>query len=225
MKYGNILREILKRKDKFIISVQGNSMYPTFLEGEKVEITNPSELKRGDVVLFENHRLDLIFHRIEYLSEKYIITKGDNHKFRDDMIERNSVIAKACECRGEICELFVSNPIELNFCDETLNLRELNQTIIKNSGIKVSNRNKLQIEDNNILIHPAGNERFSKLIFCENKKNVLHFNKKISNTEKEGYMQLDKFNHVVYITNPITHSIAQDSDLISLVYGALNQIV
>lgn len=99
LRYGNILRGILKQKNKFVISVKGNSMYPTFLEGEKVKITNPHDLEKGDVVLFENYNFDLIFHRIEYISNGYVITRGDNHEFRDDIIERNSIIAKACEPR------------------------------------------------------------------------------------------------------------------------------
>jgi len=97
------------------------------------------------------------------------------------MIEYNAVIAKACDSRRQVKNWVKKIPIVFNFSSERKELKEISKEILNNSGIRVLNESKLQKSNNNILIHPSGNKRFSKEIFCDDKENVIHFNNKVSN--------------------------------------------
>jgi len=63
------------------INPQGYSMYPMFIPGRDAAIlqgTKPSELKRGDVVLYRRNRGILVLHRIYRITQDGFYMTGDN---------------------------------------------------------------------------------------------------------------------------------------------------
>jgi signal peptidase I len=79
------------------ITVQGHSMLPVFDTGDRVLVqklnhTQPS-LRWGDIIVFL-YKGELLAHRIIYLSQRLIITKGDNYHGREVLRSTKNIIGK-----------------------------------------------------------------------------------------------------------------------------------
>jgi len=144
----------------------------------------------------------------------YTIEAGEVQKeTQNTVISRNSKTFK---------ELKIWSKSNLNLCDDVI---DMDKEILENSFVKVRNKNDINKDENNILIHPVGVNKLGNELFLQNKINVIHFNKKISGTARNGYIEIDKFDHVVHIIDPITTSLASEKKCLPyLLLGALNML-
>ncbi len=79
-------------------TVTGNSMWPLLKHGrDKVTLTpcKYSDIKKGDVILFEALPSKYLLHRVTRISEKHIETTGDFNTFRDGKFPKTCVKCKA----------------------------------------------------------------------------------------------------------------------------------
>lgn len=85
--FGKMLLFFKKYNKKLVITVNGNSMYPSLKEGDKVQIDFEREIhKMGDIILFES-KGGYILHRIvKCFDDNTYITKGDNNYLVDEVI-------------------------------------------------------------------------------------------------------------------------------------------
>lgn len=88
-------------KKNFEIVIGGNSMFPTLIEGEKVQVRYQEcyiDLKTGSIILFYNKKyMDYVVHRIIKIVEmnngqKYYVTKGDNNTQVDEYLVKEEDI-------------------------------------------------------------------------------------------------------------------------------------
>lgn len=89
------------RKHRWIeLPAKGTSMYPYIREGDACtfETCSPSDLEKGDVILFYNVQGQLIAHRfiktMMIAGEKYLMCKGDTNLGFDEPILPQQVIGK-----------------------------------------------------------------------------------------------------------------------------------
>lgn len=83
-----LIKNYLAKKDIFHVTVQGNSMYPTFVHNQKILVqkVGAEDIFIGDVIFFqrENH---MTLHRVAQIMQdsmgKKFLTKGDNNKGTD----------------------------------------------------------------------------------------------------------------------------------------------
>lgn len=83
--YEIITEELNKGKEAHF-TVHGNSMFPTIKDGENVKIRKEQKIKRGDVIAYYfdcNSECRIVVHRVIFLREKYVLTKGDNNNSID----------------------------------------------------------------------------------------------------------------------------------------------
>lgn len=82
------------------VTVEGNSMYPMLVHGQKVKIdNNKNNINIGDIILYRYYSNHLTIHRIVGIiikNEKvYYQTKGDNNEHPDDyLISKEDIIGK-----------------------------------------------------------------------------------------------------------------------------------
>ncbi len=84
LKHPNIL-------NNEFITVNGNSMYPSLVDGQKVRInTSNISIKKGDIIVYRYFYDHLTIHRVIKIilnnGNKYYVTKGDNNPMIDDYI-------------------------------------------------------------------------------------------------------------------------------------------
>ena len=79
-------------------TVTGNSMWPLLRHGRDVvtiAACKGSQIKKGDVILFEALPSKYLLHRVTHVSEKYFETTGDFNTFRDGRFSKDCVKGKA----------------------------------------------------------------------------------------------------------------------------------
>ncbi len=79
-------------------TVTGNSMWPLLKHGrDKVTLTlcKDSDIKKGDIILFEALPSKYLLHRVTRVSGKYIETTGDFNTFHDGRFPKSCVKGKA----------------------------------------------------------------------------------------------------------------------------------
>lgn len=87
-KYANVLGYSL-------FEVLTGSMEPTIEVGDDVLIKVTKDIKKGDVVVFDNKENDnFILHRVIQINENDVITKGDNNNMNDKAISKENIIGK-----------------------------------------------------------------------------------------------------------------------------------
>ena len=87
-KYANVLGYSL-------FEVLTGSMEPTIEVGDDVLIKITQDIKKGDVVVFDNKENDnFILHRVVQINENDVITKGDNNNMYDETIPKDNIIGK-----------------------------------------------------------------------------------------------------------------------------------
>ncbi|PWR73213.1 signal peptidase I [Methanospirillum lacunae] len=83
------------------IVYSGMSMYPTFIDGDKVIFDRFSQIKHGDVIVYPEpggHRY--IIHRVIEIQGEQVQTAGDNNRSPDSYsIDRQSIIGKVIRKR------------------------------------------------------------------------------------------------------------------------------
>ena len=74
-----------------ILDAVGNSMFPYLQTDDLLNLTKPTDLKVGDIIVFDYNAFPIIYknyaHRITFIGRDrkgwFAITKGDNNYFRD----------------------------------------------------------------------------------------------------------------------------------------------
>ena len=92
------LRAVLTAGHGARFRVEGDSMHPVIRSGEYVKVMpcTVSKLRRGDVILAATGR-GLTAHRIVRISERGIITRGDNSLRSDPMVEPGNILGRIAE--------------------------------------------------------------------------------------------------------------------------------
>lgn len=222
---AKIIRDVVKKRGEFTIITQGNSMLPTIKAGEKVKIVNYDNLVVGDIILFEICN-ELVLHRIVEIEEPYYVTKGDNHLYSDHYICKNQIIGKLNEQRNNQEILQYQN----DFCGITFvywNLDTLSEGLLfqlSSYGINIK-KEMIIPKKINIAVIPGAEKNIDSLGMLLNKygaKNiVIHFNANISNSHREGYLELSNFNHYFRIGNRISNFLLNGEESMLLILGAL----
>jgi signal peptidase I len=88
----NILKRMIE-SNCCKIKVNGNSMAPTLLENDVVQIVKANHLAINDVVLYCIEG-KYVLHRIVDIFGDFIITKGDNNNFADHVITKDNVLGR-----------------------------------------------------------------------------------------------------------------------------------
>ena len=82
-----IIKEELNERGSIVIKIHGESMIPTFCDGDIVKITKAKSINVGDIICYwlydENNKSIIIAHRVIFVRKNYVLTKGDNNKFID----------------------------------------------------------------------------------------------------------------------------------------------
>lgn len=83
----------LKIKKSVDLKVIDSSMSPTIKPNSYIKITNPQNLKVGDIIVFKRSNY-LVIHRIVKYNKKEFIIKGDNNSYIDDDAKKENIVAK-----------------------------------------------------------------------------------------------------------------------------------
>lgn len=90
-----LIRQTIQDLQYLEISVSGDSMEPTFYDGETVLVTSlPAELRLGDILLFYDFKDLLVLHRIVDFQEDCVVLVGDNATTKD-IINVDQILGKA----------------------------------------------------------------------------------------------------------------------------------
>jgi signal peptidase I len=92
------LRAVLAAGHGARFRVEGDSMHPSIRGGDYVRVVpcGVSELRRGDVILASTGR-GLTAHRIVRISDRGIVTRGDNSLRADPLVDPANVLGKVVE--------------------------------------------------------------------------------------------------------------------------------
>ena len=96
-----------------IYRIGSGSMSPYLKVNDYILIKESKEYEKNDVVTYKTENEEYVTHRIIYIDENEIITKGDSNKIEDPPINENMIIGKVVArlgMLGFILYLF-SNPI------------------------------------------------------------------------------------------------------------------
>lgn len=96
-KIFELLQHFLKNKS-VDITVKGNSMFPTFHEGDVITISKHDDYEIGDVVVFRYKNNELLVHRLLKKTSRYFC-KGDN-SFRLEDIDLSNIMGKVNAVNG-----------------------------------------------------------------------------------------------------------------------------
>lgn len=78
-----------------ILEVVSGSMEPTIHKGDIIIInTKEKNYKENDIITFKGNEGEFVTHRIKYIDENSMITKGDNNNTEDDAIKTSSIVGK-----------------------------------------------------------------------------------------------------------------------------------
>lgn len=81
-------------KGNYFITISGNSMFPTLKNNSICSCEVKDNYKVGDIILFaiNDGKDKLIIHRMVYLNNDTVITRGDNNKEEDYKFTKDSII-------------------------------------------------------------------------------------------------------------------------------------
>jgi signal peptidase I len=98
VEFETTLRHLLASGHAARFRAEGDSMYPAIRGGDFIQVVPcaVTELRRGQVILARTAR-GLTAHRIVRITERGIITRGDNCLRSDPPVEAASVIGKVVE--------------------------------------------------------------------------------------------------------------------------------
>lgn len=86
---------VTKGKTEYVLGIgSGISMFPAIEPGDLVIIdTNIENIRIGDVIVFQ-YDGKLVGHRVLYITEKGVITKGDFNPYVDGVIPYDKIVGK-----------------------------------------------------------------------------------------------------------------------------------
>ena len=91
-----LIEEQLNNGTKVKFRTKGKSMYPLLIDGrDSVVFEKPKRLKKNDIILFKNNEGKYLIHRIKYIKDGVIKTRGDAHLCFDETTTTKDVIAVA----------------------------------------------------------------------------------------------------------------------------------
>ncbi len=99
-KYHQVLlrmvRKALNQGRRAAFVVHGDSMLPTFRDGEQITLSpvDSNNLRLGDVVAYVDAGDQIIIHRIVMLAQTAVITRGDNRSQNDPPVALSQIIGK-----------------------------------------------------------------------------------------------------------------------------------
>jgi len=84
-----------------MVTVLGNSMYPTLLPLDVVFVNPvPTIINEGDIIVFRKYDM-VIIHRVVRITEEGYITKGDANPVEDPwIVKKEEVLAKVLQIKG-----------------------------------------------------------------------------------------------------------------------------
>ncbi|MTK10025.1 MAG: hypothetical protein F8N38_23495 [Hungatella sp.] len=221
-----IIQKALETKGSYNIKTQGFSMQPTINEGESIELIKPYHLKPGDIILFEVQNT-LVLHRIIEIYDQYIVTKGDNHDYSDHYISKKNIIAKTAKFFDDPKP---SNTYNYKFKGITFvywNIENISDKLVfhlKLYGINLV-REQFPIDKIHLAVIPGAEKNCDVLkdyIDKYGSDNIaLHFNAKISNTQRDGFLLLESFKDYFRIGTRISNFILDCEDSMFVVMGKL----
>lgn len=100
------INHILNFRESIDITIHGNSMAPTLLDGDIVTIVKKNNYCVGDILIFKYRNEGLIAHRLLYINNAYFC-KGDN-SFRFEKIENDDILGKITTRNGDLLEKWPS---------------------------------------------------------------------------------------------------------------------
>ncbi len=168
-----VVYEIIQRKlltqSNISIKVSGNSMCPTFSDGDVITIFRESNYVVGDILVFW-YKKDLLVHRLLKTCDEIYLCKGDN-SFRLESVEKEFVIGKVELINSNPVQRWHSSLIELSYLvnREFRNLcYDIEKT--KGSGIyKFYRQTLLDVEDSTL--------KYKKIrSVSQDEINILNFN-------------------------------------------------
>lgn len=96
----HLIKKVLLNKGTIEITANGVSMYPFIQQGNicQFSLCDPSQLSRGDVVLFQNAEKQLVAHRFSHIkaceNQTFFYFKGDTNLGFDHPVEENQIVGK-----------------------------------------------------------------------------------------------------------------------------------
>lgn len=164
-----ILQRKLLTQSNISIKVSGNSMYPTFSDGDMITIFRESNYVVGDILVFW-YKKDLLVHRLLKICDEIYLCKGDN-SFRLESVEKEFVIGKVELINSNPVQRWHSSLIELSYLVNR-EFRNLCYDIEKTKGTgiyKFYRQTLLDVEDNTL--------KYKKIrSVSQDEINILNFN-------------------------------------------------
>ena len=89
------LIEAIENGREFKFTPNGNSMYPIFKDGKnEVVLTKAENLKIGDIPLCRKSNGSYVLHRIDEITDKGYVIRGDNQLYREGYFTEKDIICK-----------------------------------------------------------------------------------------------------------------------------------
>lgn len=184
----NFLKKIVQTQNiKFFIS--GNSMEPTYFDGDEVYVEYVDKIDIGDIICFYNQK-KYVIHRVVCNRNGLILTKGDNNKYIDSYNPNVEIIGrvKKNEKKNEIINVVYIfwNKDEYDTC----------KNIGDKLGLEMICNNCIPTDGYNIAISPYSMDGIRNEMI--NKQKVyIHIGAKISDFNQEGFVLDSDFDKVV----------------------------
>jgi signal peptidase I len=114
-----VFEEILQVGGNVAVRPTGSSMYPVIVTGDKLRISPPVELHKGDIILFRSGDL-MVCHRIIRILRKdgkiSYQTRGDSYLSSDEAVSAERVVGKVTRIDRGVCSparkiLLLMNPV------------------------------------------------------------------------------------------------------------------
>jgi len=114
-----VFEEILQVGGNVAVKPTGSSMYPVIVTGDKLRISPPAEVHKGDIILFRSgdlmvcHRLIRILRKDGKISYQ---TQGDSYLSPDEPVSAERVVGKVTRIERGDCSsarkiLLLMNPV------------------------------------------------------------------------------------------------------------------
>lgn len=104
-KYVELIADAYKKTNRSTIKIKvsGNSMYPTIVDGQIIDVIpireNINDIKKNDIIVFQKFKDHFTVHRVFFClffskNFRFFLTKGDNNKLLDlYLVKSKNIIA------------------------------------------------------------------------------------------------------------------------------------
>ena len=90
-----IIDVCLERFGYVDLIARGQSMYPTIKDGEHIRVLKCDDFIVGDIVAYWNDNSEkIIVHKIVFMHNEKIFTKGDNNPEIDKVVKQTQILGK-----------------------------------------------------------------------------------------------------------------------------------